>query len=279
MSTSLQDVQNQIQTRWSPIFMRRLEELTPLRTLALYNTQYRVGAGSQYERVSQVDSDGTAQTRSVGVDSNSFNTNDIKMNHVDLKIEKRFVDGYKWDDEVPMLSIVDPNSFIIDQMARRIGRSINDYLYSKVAPDVDLVFTSVASLDAAQLLAGRTAGSKKYWDMTRRRFCLASPDYYADVLADEKNINLDYGPTDAYSTGIVGKDAYGWTIIEDNSLTGFYALGLDLDWLLYDEKGPIRFRMSDGHSNDEFTIKMTADLHAGAVLSVQGSSLHMTWSN
>ena len=273
------DIQNQVEMNWSRLFEPALRMKTPLRTIGLANTQYEneIPEGGTTVRVSQVTDDGRqSDQRTLGEDSNSWTAGKLETSYVDLALEYTAQDAIEWDEDVSLYTILNPSPQSIDLITNRIARRINNTMYGKVNPDT--TFTSVTTLDASEVLKGTTQSQKDYWPEMSRKFLLASPDYYANLLAEEKFINLDYSADpNAVPLGVIGKEIFGWTVILDNSRTGKYALGLHPDWLLYAER-PADVKFYDLSSSRQDVVGVRIKIPYGSVLSNNGSKLHYTWT-
>lgn len=273
------DIQNQVEQNWSRLFEPALRMKTPLRTIGLANTQYEneIPEGGTTVRVSQVKDDGRqSDQRSIGQDSNSWNAGKLDTGYVDLKLEYNAQDAIEWDEDVSLYTILNPSPQSIDLITNRIARRINNTMYGKVNPDT--TFTSVATLDASEVLKGTVQAAKDYWPEMARKFLVVSPDYYGNLLGEEKFINLDYSASpSAVPLGVIAKEIFGWTVIQDNSRTGKYALGLNPDWLLYAER-PADVKFYDLSASRQDIVGVRIKVPYGSVLSNNGSKLHYTWT-
>lgn len=273
------DIQNQVEQNWSRLFEPALRMKTPLRTIGLANTQYEneIPEGGTTVRVSQVTDDGRqSDQRTIGTDSNSWTAGKLDTSYVDLALEYTAQDAIEWDEDVSLYTILNPSPQSIDLITNRIARRINNTMYGKVNPDT--AFTGVTTLDASEVLKGTTQSQKDYWPDLARKFLLTSPDYYANLLGEEKFINLDYSADpNAVPLGVIGKEIFGWTVILDNSRTGKYALGLNADWLLYAER-PSDVKFYDLSASRQDVVGVRIKIPYGSVLSNNGSKLHYTWT-
>lgn len=274
------DIRNQVETSWLRALEAPLIMKTPLRSIGLYNTSVQGGLpqAGDTARVSQViDDGGQADLRSItDGTADSWNAGKLSTRFVDLKISKVVQDAYEFDKYVSMQTILNPDAEAVELIANRIARRLNNYLYSLVAPDT--AYSSIAALDASEVLKGTVQASKDYWPEGQRKWLLVSPDYYGDLLGEEKFINLDYNASGAaVPLGMLAKEVYGWTVVQDNSRTGRTALGLNANWLYYAESRT-DVTAYDLSSQREKSRGIMIDMPFGAVLSNNGSKLHYTWN-
>jgi hypothetical protein len=275
------DIINQIETAWSRALEPALIMKTPLRAIGIYNTnlQGSIPQGGDKVRASQViDDGGQADQRSINDGTaDSWNAGKLKTRYVDLEIDDVVQDAIEWDKYIPTQTILNPSAESIELIANRMARRINNTLYSKVAPDT--AYTSIAALDADELKKGTIQSMKDYWPEGMRKWLLVSPDYYGDLLGEEKFINLDYNASgSAVPLGILAKECFGWTVVADNSRTGRTALGVNANWLYYAE-APMDVTYYDLSSKREKVVGVMMDMAYGSVLSNNGSKLHYTWNS
>lgn len=280
MTTSLNDVADQIQTEWSSIFMQEFLESHPLP--ALVNKQYEgdIRKRNDTVRVSQIVAPKDTKLRTVGVDADSFESRKLQTVKVDLKADKRAVESYEFEDLIEVQTMLDSGDPAIRQsMMFSIGKQINDYLYSLVAPSAAAPahqLTGVANLNSANMLSVRTLASQSKWP-GQERWILADPQYYSDIVADQSYSETDFAGSDIPGmTGRVGARRYGFNVIEDDSRPAQEALAFHPDWLLLAMQTEPRFKLSDQHSNKRFGVLMSIDLVFGATLGINGDIKHIT---
>lgn len=280
--TSLADVQNQIQTMWSSVFMQEFLESHPLP--ALVNKQYEGDIRKRNDRVtvSQIVSPTDTKLRTVGVDADSFESRKLQTASVSLVADKRAVESYEFEDLVEIQSIIDSGDPKIRQsMMFSIGKQINDYLYSLVAPSAsapDHTLTGITSLSSTNMLSVRTLASQAKWP-AEERWLLADPGYYSDVVADQSYSETDFAGSDIPGmTGRVGARRYGFNIVEDNSrgASAKEAIAFHPDWLLLAMQTEPTFRLSDLHSSKRFGMVLSVDLVFGATLGINGNVKHIS---
>jgi len=273
------DIQQQVRKAWSPSLEAALMQKTPLRTIGLYNNsrQGEVPVGGDSVKISQVIDEGEeADLRTIGVDADSFTSRKLKTRNVNLTIDKVVQDAVEWDKYVDIQTILNPSAEAIDKISNTIARRIESFIRSFIAPDT--AYTGVAALDIAELLKGRTQASKDFWPDGQRRWLVVDPDYYEDILGEEKYINLDYGAGEnTVSQGLIAKEVSGWTVVEDNSQKSRYALGLNGNWLFYAE-AQMDVNYYNLLSQKQKVQGVMVDMPLGAVLSNNGSKLHYTWT-
>jgi len=277
-TTRLADVQAQIQTEWSALFMQEFLESHLL--AALVNKDYEGDIRKRNDKVtvSQIVSPTDTALRTVGVDADTFESRKLQTLSVDITANKRATESYEFEDLVDLQTIIDTNDPKIRRsMMFSVGKQINDYLYSLVASANPQ--TSVASLSSANLLPIRTLASQLNWP-SQERWLLADPDYYSDIVADQSYSETDFNGMDIPGmTGRVGARRYGFNVIEDDSRSAKSALAFHPDWLLLAMQTEPRFKISDLHSNKQFGHVLSVDLVFGAGLGINGANKHISIAN
>lgn len=288
-TTELADVQEQIQTFWSDIFMPELRESNPL--LALVDKTYEGEIKKQGDtvRVSQVVK-AVGETKTIGAaGDNTFTPEALQTRYVDIKADRRFVASFEFEDLVDLQSqITAERSEIRESLLDAMNTQINNYLYSLVAPIVAHVITGVATLDADQLRAIRVLAGKAKWFKMPGWYGLLSPDYYGDVMNETTLTSSDYVSDQPVVGGEIISRRYGFNIVEDNSdgLAGLSptpggpsAIFFHPAFLHMVTQMQARFKVSDLHSNNKFGYVISVDLIGGAKLGIEGDKLHVSVVN
>ena len=278
-TTKLPDIQDQIQTIWSQIFMQELREAFLLMTQVNRDYEGDIRKQNDTVRVSQINQN-VSNLRSVGVDADTFSANKLETVKVDVKADKRAVSAYEFANLIEIQSIINPrtNPEIRQSMTHDIGRQINDYLYSLVNATTSI---TSATLDATTLADIREQAGLKLWPDARPWYLNHDSKYHVDMLKDTTITNADFGATDRpVIAGQFGIDRYGFQLFEDKSLnrlkggTG-YGLAFFPDWLLLVMQTEPQFKISDLHANKQFGYVMSVDLVFGAKLSIDGEEKHI----
>src|SRR3972149_4494848 len=102
-ATLLADVQNQVQTFWSNMFMDELKERTLLPSLVNKDYQGEIKPGGSTVRVSQVNRP-TADQNAGGSGHEFFNTTKLSTNYIDIVADQVFSAAYEFDDLVALQS-------------------------------------------------------------------------------------------------------------------------------------------------------------------------------
>lgn len=279
-TTLLADVQNQVQTEWSGIFMQEFLESHLLAALVNKDYEGDIRKKNDTVRISQIVSPTDTSLRTIGVDADTFESRKIETAYVDLQANKRAVESYEFEDLIDLQTVLDTGDPKIRQsMMFSIGKQINDYLYSLVAPSAAAPahqVTGVANLNSTSMLSIRTLASQSKWP-AQERWLLADPTYYSDVVADQSYSETDFGGMDIPGmTGRVGARRYGFNVLEDDSRPSQEALAFHPDWLLLAMQTEPRFKVSDAHPNRRFGVILSVDLVFGATLGINGDEKHIT---
>lgn len=276
---SAADIQEMVVKAWSDVFMQELREALLLG--ALVNKDYSGSLAQLGDEVSvsQINAP-QGETRTVGVDADSFNPSALSATTVKVKADKRFVASYEFEDTVMLMSQLGAkDSEIRQSLVFAVSQQINDYLYSLVAPSAapDHTVTGVTDFNASQVSNVRKLAAQAKWMNNKPWYLLADPSYYTDILNAQTLTSSDYGAADApVISGQVALKRFGFNILEDNSKATDTALAFHPDFLLWVMKQDITFKVSDLHSNKKFGFVMSADLIGGAKLGIAGDVKHIT---
>ena len=275
-TTGINDLQDQIRKSWSEIFMDELHESYILQNLVSKEYEGEIEKGGDEVTITQFDTP-QSDLRTIGTNADTFDPNKLTTQKMTLKADKRAVSSHKFSDITEIQTIVDPanNPKVRQGMMRDIGRQINTYLYSLLvasASNPDHQINGQATMTEALLAAMRTKTSEAYWPVEERKYCLAGPQYYSDLLADDGLQSSDYGAADAARiAGRMSTQRYGFTIFEDNSRALSTSLdSFTSDAILYAAQTVPQIKISDLHSNEQFGFVMSIDLIFGAKQSIDG---------
>lgn len=278
--TGLAEVSNQIQKYWSPLFTKQLRENLLLGALVNKDYQGAIARQGDTVRVSQINAI-NGQLLTVGTDADSFSSEAVSTQYIDIKADKRAVASYEFQDLVELQSqISQQNPEIMASMQYAIAKQVNDYLYSLVSPSSsspDHVINSVTDFNASQLSAARILAAQAKWRMEPGWYCLLDPQYYGDILNAATLTSSDYGASDApVVSGQVGLKRFGFNIFEDNSRSADQALLFHPDFMHLVMQQEVQVKISDLHSQKKFGYVMSIDMVFGAKLGIDGGKKHIT---
>tara|TARA_R110002051_G_scaffold75594_2_gene137442 strand:- start:605 stop:1480 length:876 start_codon:yes stop_codon:yes gene_type:complete len=284
--TELVDVQNQVRTFWSDLFMPELRESNPL--LALVDKRYagEIRKSGDTVRVSQV-TKAVGETLTIGAAGDDcFTPEKLATAFVDIKADRRFVASYEFEDLVDLQSQIHAErSEIRESLLDAMNTQINNYLYSLIAPVAGQALTGVTAIDAATLKQVRVIAGKQKWMKNPGWYGLLSPDYYGCLLDDVKLVSSDYINDQPTVGGEIVTKRYGFNIIEDNSdglasvsptPGGPSAIFFHPAFMHMVTQMSARFKVSDRHSNNCFGFILSVDLIGGAKLGIEGDKMHIS---
>lgn len=287
--TSINDVQDQVQDIWSPMFMKELRESQLLAGLVNKDYQGEIRQLNDTVKVSQINAP-AGDLLTVGTDADSFSTEALSTTQVEVKADKRAVAAYEFSDLVALQSQIGAQeSELRMSLMHAINKQINDYLYSLVAPSAaapDHIIDSVADFNSAVLSARRKEAAKAKWGKEKGWWLLADPSYYSDMLDDTTLASADFGAQDApVIGGQMSRQRFGFNILEDNS-DGILqlspasagedcALAFHPDFMLLVMQTEPTFKISDQHSQKKFGYVMSVDVVFGAKLGIDGDLKHI----
>lgn len=279
--TNVATVTDQIQKKWAPVFMNELRENLLLG--ALVNKDYEGAIGTQGDtvRVSQLAAP-AGQLRTVGVDADVFDSDQMVWSKVDVVADKRAVASFEVAELAQIQSQLDSpagQSEMRASLMYAVEKQLNDYLWSLTSPSTsapDHLITSQASLDATALGSVRTLAAKAKWMKEKGWYGLLNPDYYGNLLAAQTLTSSDFiGQDQPVIGGQIVNKRFGFNLLEDNSRVSAKGLFFHPDYMhLVMQKAP-QFKVSDLHSQKKFGYLISVDLVFGAKLGVDGAKKHI----
>lgn len=297
-TTLLADVQNQVGTIWSNMFMDELKEKTLLPSLI--SKQYDgelTNKPSSTVRVSQIDRP-TAQRKQVGSGHEYFSANKLATQYVDIVADQVISAALEFDDLVELQSqIGQQDSKIRQALMESVEIELNNYLYSLVSPSTstpDHLVGGVTDFNGSALNTNRKLASQAKWASQGGWWCLTDPQFYTDLLNSQTIVSQDYAPGEAPVVGgqIVNK-RFGFNILEDNSAgliaamnrlasssaTEDAALLFHPDFMHLVMPKIAEFKVSDLHSNKQFGYVISVRMVVGAKLGIEGDNKHIVVYN
>lgn len=286
-ATGIAEVQDQVQKFWSPMFMSELREKLMLGALVNRDYQGSIGKEGDEVTVSQINApEGSMKT--IGVDEDSFESEQLSVTEVKIKADKRAVAAFEFKDIVKIQSqLGSKDSELRQSLVFSVLRQINDYLYSLVNPlSPTHVLSGVTDFNASQLLIVRKLAAQAKWAEEKGWWLLQDPSYYNDILNAQTLTSSDYvGDEKVVVGGKVANKRFGFNILEDNS-RGILKLspastGADVglafhpDFMHLVMQTEPTFEISKLHANKKFGFLMSVDLILGAKLGIDGDKKHI----
>jgi hypothetical protein len=278
-TTTLNEVANQIQKYWSPLFTKQLRESLLLGALVDKKYEGAIAAQGDTVYVSQVNAP-KGQLLTVGTDADSFSSEAVSTTRISIQANKRAVASYKFQDLVSLQSQVgQDNPEVMESLRFAMAKQINDYLYSLVSASTsspDHNISGVTDFNASQLSAARILAAQAKWRMEPGWYALLDPVYYGDVLNAATLTSADYGASDApVIGGQVALKRFGFSILEDNSRSADHALLFHPDFMHMVSQTQVQVKISDLHPLGQFGVTMSTDILFGASLGVEGEKKHL----
>lgn len=277
-ATLLANVSDQIQKFWSPLFMDELRFSMMIGSLCNKDYEGEIKKGGESVYVSQINAP-TGQNRTIGTDADQFTTSPLSTSRVEVKADKRAVGAYEFSDLVEIQSQIDGKSSPVRQaLVYAVGKAINDYLYSLVAPSTsapDHLINSISDFNASEVSAARKRAAVAKWNKLKPWWILADPSYYSDILNAATLTSKDYveGESPVVGGEVVNK-RFGFNILEDNGLAVDQAVIFHPDFMHLVMAPQVTFKISDLHAQKKFGYVISADLIYGAKLGIDGSKKH-----
>lgn len=286
--SDLDDVTEQIQTFWSPLFMEELRQTNILFNLINRDYQGDIKEGGNTVRVSQLNAPaGQILTIDGAGGGRTFTPETISTDYVDVVADRRLVASYDFHDLMAIQSLIDPigskSTEVRAAFIQAIHNQLNAYLYSLVAPTPLVNFTyATAAMSAAVVQAQREKAATLKWNHLKGWYALLNPAYYGDLLLDTTFTSADFGAVDRpVIGGQLGLQRYGFNIFEDN--TGAQAaqtpdtdgLFFHPDFMYMVSQYEPRFMLSSKHSQNQFAWVLSVDWVIGAKLGIDGAKKHL----
>ena len=212
----------------------------------------------------------TSTIRTIGTDADTFDTNVLENVQVDLKVNKRAVSAFEFEDLAILQSQLEQaDSPIREALLADVREQFNDWIKSNISPSSatpDHVTTS-ADFNNAQLAATSLLASKAHWNSSgESKYLLADPSYYSDMLKDTTlNASNIMGTNQSpVIGGMFATQRYGFNIIEDDSLATDTAYAFIPSFMKVIFGSP-RFKLSDLHAQGKFGYNLSCDLALGLV--------------
>lgn len=281
-TTQLAQVTDQIQKYWSPRFTQELRESLMLGGLVSKDYEGEIKEGGDTVRVSQIVA-ATGELLDVGSNADSFNSEQLTTQKVDIVADKRAVASFKFADLVSIQSQIDKSDpEVMNALRFGMEKQINDYLYSLVAPSAsapDHIINSVATFDTTTLQTIRKNAGLAKWPKDNNWWLLLDPKYYTDIMAVVALTSADYVQGDQpVVAGEVATKRFGFKILEDNSrgASAPYGLAFHPSFLNFVMQTQVQVKISDRHVLGEFGFIMSVDVIFGGKLAYDGPVRHQT---
>lgn len=274
----ISEVTDQIQKFWGPIVYDKLQTHTHLAGLVSKDYTGEIKAKGDTVQVTQIQK-ATGQTKTIGTDADTFESEKLNKRKIDIKIAKRFVVGYEFDDLVEIFSQIQMSDSPIRQsMETAIREQIDAYLKTFIAPSAsspDHITNGVADFNQAAIIAVRKLIGAAKWTMDKPWYGLVDSSYYGDILGATTLTSSDYVAEKPVINAQINQPRFGINFLEDNSKTVDTGLIFHPDFLHYVSRPP-KFQISDLHPLGRFGYKMSLDVLGGAASGFDSDLLHIT---
>lgn len=289
-ATLVNEVSEQAQKFWAPVFKDELLETSILPSLVNKEYQGEIKRGGDTAYVSMIKRP-TAERKTIGAGADVFSSQKLTTERVGIVADQRITASFELEDLIDVQTQIgspDGQSKVRQALLEAAQISLNEYLFSLVAPSTsapDHVLSGVSNFDATQLLSCRQLAAQAKWAKMGGWWALMSPSYMNDVLAAQTLTSSDYvGDDKPVIGGQVANSRFGFNILEDNS-SGLLQLspaaaGTDCALLfhpdfLYLVMGEPTFKVSDLHANHQHGYLVSVDMWVGAKLGLEGDVKHI----
>lgn len=220
----------------------------------------------------------TSTIRSIGTNADSFESNVLTSTSVDLKVNRRGVSAFEFEDLSILMSQLDQeDSEIRAALMYDVNTQINDHIKSLISPSTsspDNTVAGVTDFTLAQLSVVRQRAGLALWGRNEPWYLALSVQYNSDLL-DEVSASDSSKTGDGVSPLVGGFwDGYtrmGFNIYEDNSLTGLTVANDGDHGIAFMPSfmkvaiGEPTFMLSSQHALKKFTYLLSVDVPIGAV--------------
>jgi hypothetical protein len=277
--TLVGDVSDQVQKSWSPLFTDELREVALLPNLVNRNYQGQIVRGGDTVYVSQINAP-QGELRTVGTDADTFSTEKLDTDRVAIVANKRAQAAFEFEDLAYIQSqIGEKDSEVRKALVYAAARQVNKYLYSILSPSAaapDHILSGITAMDASQVLAIRLLSAQAKWMQDKPWYLLMDPSYYNDVLSAQTFTSSDYvGPDQPAISGQIVRQRFGFSMLEDNSLSVDQGLAFHPDFMHLVMQQEPTFQVSSQHPNKRHGFIISVDMIFGAALSNAGDKKHV----
>lgn len=291
-ATLLANVQDQIQTFWSDIFVDEFVEMAKLPSLVSREYEGEIKEAGDTVKVSQIN-DPVAVRKTIGTPGyEQYSSTPMATEQISIKADTIIEAGYEINSLVNLQSqIKSQDSKIRQGLLRALEKEMNNWLYGLVAPSQaapDHVASGVATFDDTQLLAARKLAADAHWP-EGDTWLLLSSSYTNHLMAKTVMTSADFVADNPVLTGRFVAKRFGINILEDTSI-GMRQISPTLNasdlGLLFNpafmylcmQMQPT-FKISDLHASRRRGYLLTCELVAGAKLGLDGAVKHATFYN
>lgn len=287
-ATLVQELADQAQEFWSPMFKDELLETNLLASLVNKEFEGDMKAEGDTVYVSQITRP-TAERKTVGAGSDTFSSQKLTTDRVAIVADQRVTASFELEDLVMLQTqLGGQDSGMRRALIEAANIELNNYLYSLVAPSAsapDHTVTGVTDLNASQVVSLRQLAGAAKWPKSDPWYILADSHYYACLLNDSTLTSADFGAEDRpVINGNIGLKRYNFNIFEDNSdgllqLSGSSqdaAIAFHPDFMYLVMQREPTFKLSDLHSNKQHGFLLSVDMVFGAVIGLEGAVKHIS---
>lgn len=284
--TQLADLENQVQKKWSPLFMPELKEMTVLPSLINRDYEGEITQGFDTVYVSQVITPTATRKNTRDADADTFESSKVQTRRIAIVADQTITAAHEFSSLAELqtqLGSPEGKSEIRRTLLKSMELELNNYIYSLVASSAtapDHVLANVSDFNAAQLLTNRKLASQAKWSRDEW-WLLLDPSFFNDLLSAQTLTQMDsVGDGSSIVGGQFVSKRYGFNIIEDNSegmkyvsptlATEDLGLAFHKDFMhLVMQKQPT-FELSSLHAQKKHGFLLSVNMVCGAAQGLQG---------
>lgn len=289
-ATLINELSDQIEKFWSPIFVPELKESALLPNLISKDYEGAITQGGDTVYVSMVEA-ATGEIKTIGAGHESFSSEKLTTQRIGIVADKVITVSYELDNLISLqnqLGSATGEAAIRASMLKGVELQLNGFLYGLVAPSTsapDHDIASVTDFNASQILACRKLAAQAKWMNDGQWWLLADPSYYNDILNAATMTSGDYVGDQPVVGGRVVQRRFGFNILEDNSAAMAklsptlaaedYALAFHKDFMYLVMQQQPKFELSSLHANKQHGYLLSVTMVCGAKLGIQGNVKHI----
>jgi len=293
-ATLINELSDQIQKFWSPIFVPELKESALLPTLVSKDYSGEISQGGDTVYVSMVQSS-KGERKTIGAGHEVFSSEKLKTQRIGIVADQVITASFELDNLISLqnqLGSATGESAIRDALLKGIELQLNEYLYGLVAPSAsapDHIANGVTDFNATQILAMRKLASQAKWPNDGQWYLLSDPSYYNDILNAATMTSGDFVGDQPVVGGRIAQRRFGFNILEDNSeamklvspteAVDDLALAFHPSFMYLVMQQQPTFKLSDLHANKQHGYLLSVSMVCGAKLGIEGAVKHMTAYN
>lgn len=274
--TNLAAVNDLIQKVWAPLAGDILQKGRLLSALVNRSYEGQIRQKNDTVKVSVIKQLAGGK-RTVGVDSDTFETETIQYIQVDLKADKRAYAAVEIDDLVDLQSQLEGGgTLILDNLMNAAMDQIEDECLRSIGPLSANLKNSVSAYQKSQINeAKKLLAKQRVPFQAGAMFGLLDPEYMEDFRGDTNLTTSDQVNDQVVVSGLPASPRFGINFFEHNYMKADSGIVFHRDFLnLATQKAP-QIEVVSLKSQKKFKYMVVLDTVFGVKLHPQGDKMHV----